>query len=301
MGKLAFGSTFLTRATAFWGWFIKKSPAFIVLTSVTVVSVFGLGIGGTLAATGLIPNPFASGPTESETSASDDQAIEGENYNDGDFSRDESPPTPYKFGGTPEGTTAEWVQGSSWNALGPSGTLSYRWATEALHTRFIGPCPADLISVHYSSPNYGYLSENLGIGVGWSRTFSISGEGACQQLYIESYGYYKCFNFNEVWIDIVGQTPLQGFYKIPIPDAVARENCPSGAEKNDPTRFLGIFGSDVYEKLKDYPEAVITPPTRTSPPRIEWGANVSSTPSPTPTTEPSPTPTTEPSPTPTSP
>ena len=50
----------LARAKSFWGWFIKKSPAFIVLTSLTAVSVFGLGVGGTLAATGVIPLPFAS-------------------------------------------------------------------------------------------------------------------------------------------------------------------------------------------------------------------------------------------------
>lgn len=59
----------LARAKSFWGWFIKKSPAFIVLTSLTAVSVFGLGVGGTLAATGVISNPFVSAtqaPTEDE-------------------------------------------------------------------------------------------------------------------------------------------------------------------------------------------------------------------------------------------
>ncbi len=54
----------LHKAKGFWGWFIKKSPAFIVLTSFTIVSVFGLGVGGTLAATGVIPNPFASSTSD---------------------------------------------------------------------------------------------------------------------------------------------------------------------------------------------------------------------------------------------
>lgn len=60
-------SKLLARAKSFWGWFLKKSPAFIVLTSLTAVSVFGLGVGGTLAATGVISNPFVSAtqaPTE---------------------------------------------------------------------------------------------------------------------------------------------------------------------------------------------------------------------------------------------
>ena len=64
MGNQELGKNLLYRAKTFWSWFIKKSPVFIFLTSLTVVSVFGLGVGGTLAATGVISLPFVSGPEE---------------------------------------------------------------------------------------------------------------------------------------------------------------------------------------------------------------------------------------------
>jgi hypothetical protein len=64
MGKIAVIKILSSGAKSFWGWFIKKSPAFIVLSSLTVVSVFGLGVGGTLAATGVISLPFVSEPDE---------------------------------------------------------------------------------------------------------------------------------------------------------------------------------------------------------------------------------------------
>lgn len=64
MGELKVVKSLLSTAKTFWGWFIKKSPAFIALTSVTVVSVFGLGVGGTLAATGVISLPFVSEPEQ---------------------------------------------------------------------------------------------------------------------------------------------------------------------------------------------------------------------------------------------
>jgi hypothetical protein len=302
MGKSVVATNLLSRAKAFWGWFIKKSPAFIVLTSLTVVSVFGLGVGGTLAATGVIPNPFSSQSTladEAASSSSGEQSDEEES-NDYDFGRDASPPREYDWdGNTVNESVGEWAPGSTWTSLGSSGELSYRWSTSKLHTRFIGPCPPGLVSIFFSIPNYSYLSEPFYLPVSGTRVFSLSGLDNCRQLYTESFGHYKCFNYNEVWVDIVGPTPLEGFYKIPIPAVIPKENCPAGAEQNDPTRFLGVFGSDVYERLKDYPEAVITPPTRTSPPKIEWGPYVPSAPSPTPTTESSPTPTTEPTPTPT--
>ena len=41
-----------------WNRFLKKSPLFISLTGLTVVSVLSLGVGGTLAATGVLPNGF---------------------------------------------------------------------------------------------------------------------------------------------------------------------------------------------------------------------------------------------------
>jgi hypothetical protein len=77
MGKFDIISKVAGKATVLWKGFIKKSPVYIVLSSLTVVSVLGLGVGGTLAATGVIPNPFASStPDESspeELEGSSDQ------------------------------------------------------------------------------------------------------------------------------------------------------------------------------------------------------------------------------------
>jgi hypothetical protein len=64
MGKIDIKTKVSDKVSALWRGFIKKSPVFIVLTSLTVVSVLGLGVGGTLAATGIIPDPFASSSSE---------------------------------------------------------------------------------------------------------------------------------------------------------------------------------------------------------------------------------------------
>jgi hypothetical protein len=70
MGKFEIMNKVSSKATALWGAFIKKGPVFIALTGVTLLSVLGLGVGGTLAATGVISNPF-----ESQNDAELDSAI----------------------------------------------------------------------------------------------------------------------------------------------------------------------------------------------------------------------------------
>jgi hypothetical protein len=64
MGKLDLVTKFSGRVNAIWGAFIKRSPVFIVLSGLTVVSVLGLGVGGTLAAAGVVANPFASSTSD---------------------------------------------------------------------------------------------------------------------------------------------------------------------------------------------------------------------------------------------
>jgi hypothetical protein len=310
MGKLDFSNNLLSKAKSFWGWFIKKSPVFIVVTSLTVVGVFGLGVGGTLAATGVIPNPFSSQvPEEVEVSVGEtDRKVSEEEYWTDEY-QETRPPSSYSD------TSAEWLPGSSWTPFGQPGTISYRWSTTDLHTRVFGPCTSGVM-VTTSPPNYGYLSDPVaGIqGIGWSAGIgaepSEPGQKNCHATLVSSSaGYLKCFNFSEVWINIVGPSPQAGFYKIPIPESIAKVDCPPGSENNDPSKFLS---SQVYEQLKDFPEAVVTPPQLNGgPPTIEWGRYAPATPTPTPTatTEPSPgttteptqEPTTEPSPTPTSP
>jgi hypothetical protein len=318
MGKLEVGKNLLSRAKGVWGWFIKKSPAFIVLTSLTVVSVFGLGVGGTLAATGVIPNPFASqGPENNEALNS----LSGEPGNEGEWSdpypwsygSSDRPPSETKHDGnnfvTSEGT---WVEGSSWKSFGAPDLIRYRWSTTDLHviSSVSGPCPSKGVGIRimHNMPNYGYLSEVSARNFGWSGSNAVSGADhsiggfkgggygfgpdGCNWYYHHSFGNYKCFNFNEVWIEMVGpiEIAVPGLHKIPIPEVVAKKDCWPGSELNDPTKYLGEFGSDVYEKLRDYPEAVVTPPGYNRPPKIEWGPYVPSTatsPSSRPTSTPS--------------
>jgi hypothetical protein len=293
-------SKLIVRARSFWSWFVKKSPAFIVLTSLTVVSVFGLGVGGTLAATGVISNPFSNDVSEEvELPVGDtERQVTEEEYWTEEF-QETRPPSSFSD------TSAEWLSGSSWTPFGQPGTISYRWSTTDLHTRVFGPCTSGVM-VTTSPPNYGYLSDPVGgiQGIGWSAGIgaepSEPGQKNCHaSLVSNSTGYLKCFNFTEVWVNIVGPTPQAGFYKIPIPESIAKVDCPPGSEKNDPSKFLS---SQTYEQLKDFPEAIVTPPQLNGgPPTIDWGPYVPSTPTPTQPTEGFPTPTTEPSPTPTTP
>lgn len=325
MGKSVVATNLLSRAKAFWGWFIKKSPAFIVLTSLTVVSVFGLGVGGTLAATGVIPNPFSAQQTDDSDENSGELSTDDQ-YEEIDL--DEAPPWEVTFGNAEKKFTqsqGEWLPGSTWTSLGAPDTISYRWTTTQLHLRFVGPCPSEAVGLHISPPNYGYLSDPVanmqatGGGGGFSVSAPVPGHPECREQGGIQVANFKCYNWNEVWFDVTGPTPVAGFYKIPIPDIIQKIDCPPGSENNDPSKFMF---SHIYERLKDYPQAVVTPPKRGGgPATIEWGpyvpsstvcpgpncTNQSPVPSPTPTTEPSPitesspTPTTEPSPTPTSP
>lgn len=304
-------SKLLARAKSFWGWFLKKSPAFIVLTSLTAVSVFGLGVGGTLAATGVIPNPFVSSAKEILDSGSAGDS--GVNYDEDDYSHWDT----YFNGGENQWSTtaAEWLPGSSWSPLGTSDTISYRWTNTNFHVRYVGECPDEEVWVVGSAPNFGYLSdvvyrpespENGIYGLSQYEFLGVAKHSNSQPNCKTSAGLFvgsmKCYNFNEVWVWIktTGSMPDLGLLKIPIPEEVIKVDCPPGSEKNDPTRFTA--GWD----LNNYPQAVVTPPTRTSPPLVVPGTYVGPTspttdPSPTPTVEVSPTPTTEPSPTPTSP
>ena len=315
MGKSVVATNLLSRAKGFWGWFIKKSPAFIVLTSLTVVSVFGLGVGGTLAATGVITNPFTSANNELEQA--------GVTTSEEDLGPDidlEAGPGPEILPpdwdhGAPGSVqvlpSGQWVEGSSWEALGQPNTIYYRFSTGSIHLRYMGPCPTEILQVSTRAQNYGYLSIVMpdlslplvsqgGAGITDLRQFRNCNHPLSQMQVQLS----KCFNFSEVWVDVIQPATLAGFYKIPIPSSIQKPDCPPGSETNDPTKF---FHSGMYENLENYPETVITPPTWSSPPRFERGPYVPSTPtptsepSPTPTTEPSPSPTSEPSPTPTSP
>ena len=302
MGKFALGKSLLFRSKSLWLSFIKKSPTFIALTSLTSISVFGLGVAGTLAATGVITNPFASASAEVANAVAEvAPPVDGSDsgYPDSNFENDSVLPLEQWNGS--EYVSGQWLEGLPRTPFGSSGSFSYRWSSVGLDIRHVGSCPPGTLTISVNPPNYGYLSEAVGwiqgIGGGGSSTVSPSpGQQTCSSGMAIAVGNMKCFNFTEVWVDIEGPTSQAGFYKIPIPESVPKVNCPPGSENNDPSKFMY---SHIYEELKDYPEAVVTPPRMGSPATIEWGPYVPPTLQPTPTTEPSPTPTTEPSPTPT--
>jgi len=185
MGKSIVATNLISKAKSIWGWFIKKSPAFIVLTSITVVSVFGLGVGGTLAATGLIPNPFASQSPENNealNSLSVEPGSEGESSDPypWTYGNSDRPPSETKWDGTNfVSSEGNWVEGSSWKSLGAPDLIRYRWSTTDLHvvSSLSGPCPSkgEGIRIYHNMPNYGYLSEVSARNFGWTGSKEVSG------------------------------------------------------------------------------------------------------------------------------
>jgi hypothetical protein len=126
MGKSELGTNLLSRAKSFWGWFIKKSPAFIVLTSLSAVSVFGLGVGGTLAATGYISIPFLS-----ETAEPTDQMTVPDSMNQGIGTATESnlsaPETNRPTANGPEGSVSLVVAQDRVDVTESSAQIDIQW------------------------------------------------------------------------------------------------------------------------------------------------------------------------------
>ncbi len=124
------GMNLFSRTKDFWGWFIKKSPAFIVITSLTAVSVFGLGVGGTLAATGVISLPFAS-----ETEEPADQLTEPEASTPGPSSSSDSklfsPDSNRPTATGPEGSVSLVVAQDRVDVTESSSQIDIQWKLSA--------------------------------------------------------------------------------------------------------------------------------------------------------------------------
>ena len=281
MGKFQVGKNLLSRAKAFWGWFIKKSPAFIVLTSLTVVSVFGLGVGGTLAATGVISNPFVP-PTEvpSAEEIEPSARIPGDgafpldhdgfdNINDGSItvcSNSESQATledchaklSKKFTAIADsgwtGVRFKMIQGGYYMMIAAVPTPGTYESPSFISTKF---------SVNGVQKNSGQTCFNYG---SWAK-----GEVCVQEEYGPIHAIGACLPGGDTYLIEVSGGGLNFRETGPIPAGVI--DCPSLAPTTEPS------------------------PTPTS----EVSPTPTTEPYPTPPSETSPTPTTEPSPTPTSP
>lgn len=270
-------SKLIVRARSFWSWFVKKSPAFIVLTSLTVVSVFGLGVGGTLAATGVIPNPFVSateGPTEEESEPS------GGTPGDGTFPLEHDGFDNLKDGfedGCPNAPTeADILECHAKLSKKFTGISDSGWT--GVRFKFI---QGGYYMVYAAVPTPGTSESPSFI----SSKFTVNG--------IQKTTGQACYNYGS-WGR--GQVCVQQEYS-PIDTSGA---CLPGGD----TYLMEVSGGGLnFREAGLIPAGVINCPSQPSP-------ATSTEPAPSPTTEapttelmpdPSPTPTTEPSPTPTSP
>ena len=272
MGKISGKESFLVSAKARWGWFIKKSPAFIVLTSLTVVSVFGLGVGGTLAATGVIPNPFVSA-----TEAPSEEAIEPSSRIPGDGT------FPQQLKGfdsldelkrnscyDSETYAADWEclakMQKGINTISDSGWtgVKFRFIQGGYHM-VIGAIPTPGSN---ESPSF------------VTSRFSVNG--------VEKNSGQWCWNYGS-WTEKGEVCVAQEYGPINASGA-----CLPGGD----TYLIEVSGGGVnFRESGLIPAGIINCPS--IPQTIEPSPTPTSESSPTPTTDPSPTPTTEPSPTPT--
>jgi hypothetical protein len=288
VGKLTLGSNLLPRAKSFWGWFIKKSPAFIVLTSMTVVSVFGLGVGGTLAATGVIANPFAAGqepvlePDPSETTS---------DYAPGEIPENElflpGPKGPGWKNGVFDGNDAEYQKKSV--DLHKSGWTGISFLVNKDGYNLVARLPknpnSSEVMCFLEVKINGNVSDYLGILGSYCGTegneYITSGVSSLSSRHnaLAQWESSFCKGQTNTWtVRAHGwYTPTENSGTIPA------GNVPDGAR-------------DCAEQPSQ------TPTTEPYPtPTAEASPTPTTEPFPTPTTEASPTPTTEPFPTPTSP
>jgi hypothetical protein len=288
MGKSVVTTSLITKAKSIWGWFIKKSPAFIVLTSITVVSIFGLGVGGTLAATGVIPNPLVAEAPIEPTSIDSDSTYQPDD--DGSFPRelediygadDSSVENCYRGTGDLDwqGLSKECLdlgldryvalQNSGWTGV------TYKFFPGFMHLTISG----------VQVPGTPESPKSIGINMSINGSYPVGSTG-CYHLGTDHRPAVELRTCGFNWV-----TPL--FPRLGcLPGGDTYEIWSDGGNLN--FRESGIIPPGIIDCPTPTPETSPTPTPETSPtPTPET--------SPTPTTEPSPTPTTEPSPTPTSP
>jgi hypothetical protein len=294
MGKSVVATNLLSRAKGFWGWFIKKSPAFIVLTSLTVVSVFGLGVGGTLAATGVIPNPFVSAAPLEPTDNEDEQTYAPEGGGS----------LPKDFDGIEK---IEDVFGSCYNRA--THTVD---STDSVDDSCLGISEKRTTSLMAS---------------GWTGVKFSFVDGGYHYIFaaVPVGGTTDTPTFVSIEVSVNGGPPTRGGFCYHYGYGVEGKTC--GMESFGLMGTAGSYGTclpggDTYlveikghglnfretgvipERVFNCPSVSPTPTTQTSPtptPTSDTSPTPTTEPSPTPSAETSPTPTTEPSPTPTSP
>jgi len=144
-----------------------------------------------------------------------------------------------------------------------------------MEVTWIGQCDVGPIQVKIGPANWGYLSQPIdGIqALGGSASTTLCVQPNATSLGtgdsgLSAPGYWKCFNFTQVWIEISGNTPDSGLYKIDVPAYVEARDCPPGASSNDPSR--------VWNPTEDFP----SPSSTAQPPETTQAPETSTSPSP---------------------
>lgn len=201
-----------------------------------LVLVLSSGVGATLAATGVIAFPSATqtpNPTIIQTPTSTPTPTPKETF-----------PSP----GTEDGLRA--YEGEGFTAIGGRGKIGFKWSGSSLMVVWNGKCTAGPITVKVGPPNWGYLSQPVagiqGLGGTGSSQICNGFEGGGGIGTGDSASYWKCFGFNEVWVEVSGDSPDAGLYKLPMPSNIQAQNCPAGSELNNPNVVWDISTNQGY-------------------------------------------------------
>lgn len=203
-------------------WLRPRGFTGIATTVLAGLLIISSGVGVTMAATGVFTT---SEITAAPTPDSSLTATPGE-------TTDPESNIPKAFGG-------------GWSNVSEPGGLSFRWTGRTFEVVWTGKCDSGPIDVKIGPPNWGYLSKPVaniqGLGGGTGGDLCNSG-GTSRMMVgigdegVSGIGVWKCYNFNEIWIQIKGNIPNAGFHKVPILASIPARNCPPGSEKNDPAK-----------------------------------------------------------------
>ena len=253
------------------GAWLRKRGAVVGVAAAGVVILI-VGAGAAIATTGVFATPTVSIATSAPPSATPTP----------------TPATTEDGGTTRPRSRLDALGVGAWTPLTSPEGIVYRWVGNSIEVTWASECDRGLIYVKIGPPQWGELSQAIGnitAGGGWISTWLCDqpspGSIATGDVWIGSPAYWKCFNFTHVWIEVGGNSPEPGLYKVDIPASVVARECPPGASTNDPTRGGNINDGfpapapDPSPTVSDAPTPVVTP---TTPPATP------STPDPSPST-----------------
>lgn len=224
-----------------------KGLAATIAIATAFVLVLSSGVGATLAATGLFQkNQIINTPTPTGSQLATPKPSETALYST-------APET---------GEGLVGFDGKIYTPISGKEGIGFRWSGSLLMVMQNGKCREASINVKIGPPNWGYLSQPVagiqGLGGGASSQICSPGSELGRGVGSSDSPYWKCFGFNEVWVEVSGNTPDAGLYKIPMPSYIQATNCPAGSENNNP--------NEVWQNSLD--QGYGTSPYNTAPPVV---------------------------------